>query len=171
MPYIKDSKGELYGTPVGFIPLTAGGTVGGNSSKSGTPALQSAPSTNGLNQNYKSFQYLYAAKKFKETRISGLFFADHFGKYVLDSITTAGDGRIYGRRFNQKGTNVRMTTGTMVTSTLDKKKQWGFSGGFYYQFGKDRDGLDLSAYTTTVALTYGKGKMSYTAGMGLPVGE
>lgn len=162
MPYIKDSKGALYATPAGFIPLTVGGTTTGNSSKTGAPAVQNAASTNALYQDYKSFQYLYFAKSIKQTKVSGLFFTDQFGKYVLDSVATVSDGKIYGRRFNQKGTNARMTTGAMVTSGLNK--QLLLNAGFYYQFGKDRDAVDVSAYTSTVSLTYTKGKFAYTAG-------
>jgi hypothetical protein len=162
MPYVKDNKGALYATPAGFIPLTVGGTTAGISSKTGAPALQIAPSTNGLYQDYKSFQYLYAAKSIKQTRITALLFSDRFGKYILDSVPTAADGQIYGRRFNQKGTNARITTGSMVISSLSK--QLSLSAAFYYQFGKDRDAINVSAYTSTLALTFTKGKFAYTAG-------
>ena len=162
MPYIKDNNGVLYSTPTGFIPLTVGGTSTGISSKAGAPALQNAASTNGLYQDYKSFQYLYLAKNIYKTRVSGLFFVDQFGKYVLDSVNTIADGKIYGRRFNQKGTNARITTGAMATSSLNKSLS--LTAAFYYQFGKDRDALKVSAYTSSVAMTYAPGKFAYTAG-------
>ena len=171
MPYVRDSKGALYATPAGFIPLTAGGSTTGNSIKSGAPALQVAPSTNGLNQNYKAFQYLYVSKSVKQTKVSALFFTDQFGKYVVDSVTTAGDAKIYGRRFNQKGTNARVTTGAMLTSMLDKKKQWILNAGYYHQFGKDRDAVKVNAYTSTLALTYAQPKVAYTIGWDLLSGN
>src|SRR5688572_25040809 len=111
VPYIKDSKGNLTATPSGMIPLS--NTVGW-STKTGAPAVQAMPSTNGLNQDYKALQFLYAAKTFNRTKISGLVVADHFGKYVNDSVRNiAGTdtGYVYGRRFNQKGVNSRGTSG------------------------------------------------------------
>ncbi|MBK5272154.1 MAG: hypothetical protein JJE22_14185, partial [Bacteroidia bacterium] len=69
-----------------------------------------------------------------------------------------------GRRFNQKGVNSRITTGVLVNSTLNQKKSLSLNAGFYYQAGKDKDGLTLSAYTSTIALSANKGKFNYTAG-------
>jgi hypothetical protein len=161
---VKDSKGFLVATPSGLIPLMNGT---GNSSKTGNPAFVNAPSTNGMNQNYKALQYLYAAKTFKNTKVSGLFLADHFGKYVLDSVltsTASGNGYVYGRRFNQKGINSRITTGLLVNSPLDKKKTLALTAGAYYQGGKDKDGASLSAYTSTLALALTKKKFTYTLG-------
>jgi hypothetical protein len=163
-PYIKDSKGNLSATPAGFIPLTASS---GFSSKSGSPSLQAMPSTNALNQDYKAMQYLYASKSFKQTKISGLFFADHFGKYLLDSaknISGTDTGYIYGRRFNQKGLNSRITTGLLMNSLLNKSKSLILTAGAYYQTGKDRDGASLSAYTTTLSLSYIRKKFTYSVG-------
>ena len=170
-PYVKDSKGNLTITPSGFIPLT---NTSGWSSKTGAPSLQIMPSTNALNQDYKAMQYLYASKLFKQTKISGLLFADHFGKYVLDSaknIAGSDTGYIYGRRFNQKGVNSRITTGILLNSVLNKKKSLTLTAGAYYQGGKDRDGYALSAYTTTVSLAYAKRKFSYTIGWDLLSGN
>jgi hypothetical protein len=139
----------------------------GVSAKTGAPLLANPPSTNGLNQNYKSLQYLYAAKKFGQTKISGLFLTDQFGKYKLDSVrSVAGTdtGYVFGRRFNQPGAHTRFTTGLLLTSTLDAKKMWSLQAGAYYQGGKDRDGVKLSAFTTTAAVSYTAKKFSYTAG-------
>jgi hypothetical protein len=164
MPYVKDSKGNLAITPAGFIPLS---NTTGWSSKTGAPALQGNPSTNGLYQNYKAMQYLYAAKTFNKTKITGLVLADHFSKYINDSarnIAGTDTGYIYGRRFNQKGVNSRVTTGILLTSILDAKKALALSAGIYYQAGKDRDAQTLSAYTSTLSLAYTKKKFTYTAG-------
>lgn len=161
---VKDSKGFLVATPAGLIPLMNGTGI---SSKTGTPSFVNAPSTNGLNQNYKALQYLYAAKTFKNTKVTALFLADHFGKYVLDSVltsTTSGNGYVYGRRFNQKGISSRITTGLLVNSPLDKKKTLSITAGAYYQGGKDKDGIGVSAYTSTLAVALAKKKFTYTLG-------
>lgn len=163
--YIKDSKGYLVPTPAGFIPLMNGA---GLSSKTGNPSFINPPSTNGLNQAYKSMQFLYAAKTFKNTRVSGLVLVDHFGKYILDSVQTsninAEPGYVFGKRFNQKGVNTRITGGILTNSLLNKKKTLSLTAGFYYQAGKDKDALTLSAYTSTLAISYTHKKISYTAG-------
>jgi hypothetical protein len=161
---VKDSKGFLVATPTGLIPLMNGA---GTSSKTGNPVFINAPSTNGMNQNYKSLQYLYAAKTFKNAKISALFLADHFGKYILDSVltsTASGNGYVYGRRFNQKGVNSRITTGLLLNSPLNKNKSLSLTAGAYYQGGKDKDGISLSAYTSTLALALAKKKFTYTLG-------
>lgn len=162
---IKDSKGNLVPLPAGLMPLA---NTAGLSAKSGTPMFTNPPSTNGLNQNYKAMQFLYASKKFGQTKISGLFLSDQFGKYKLDSVSTfAGtdSGYVYGRRFNQKGVNTRFTTGVLVNNLLDSKRLWSLQAGAYYQGGKDRDGLSLSAFTTTAALGFTGKKFTYTAGL------
>ncbi len=161
---VKDSKGFLVATPAGLIPLMNGTGI---SSKTGNPSFVNAPSTNGMNQNYKALEYLYAARTFKNTRVSALFLADHFGKYALDSVltsTASGNGYVYGRRFNQKGVNSRITSGLLVNSPLNKTKSLALTAGAYYQGGKDKDGTSLSAYTSTLALGYTKKKFTYTLG-------
>ena len=162
--YVKDSKGNLVPTPAGLVPLT---NAAGISTKSGAPFLTNPPSTNGMNQEYKALQFLYVAKKFNQTKITGLLVADQFGKYITDSvkdIVGTDTGYVYGRRFNQPGINARFTTGILVTSQLDRQKHWILNAGFYYQGGKDKDGLTLSAYTSTLSLGYTLGSFSATAG-------
>ena len=161
---VKDSKGFLVATPTGLVPLMNGS---GLSSKSGSPSFVNAPSTNGMNQNYKSLQFLYAAKTIKNAKLTALVVADQFGKYALDSVQTSNvieAGYVYGRRFNQKGTHSRITSGLLLNSPLNKSKSLGLVAGAYYQAGSDKDGIDLSAYTTTLAFSYAKNKFSYTAG-------
>lgn len=162
--YVKDSKGNLAPVPAGMLPLT---NAAGISAKTGSATFTNPPSTNGMNQDYKAMQFLYVAKKFNRTRVSGLLFADEFGKYINDSVRNiAGSdtGYIYGKRFNQSGVNTRITAGILATSLLGRQKNWTLNAGFYYQTGKDKDGLNLSAYTSTLALTYAGKKCSYTAG-------
>ncbi len=162
--YVRDSKGNLVPTPDGLVPLT---NAAGISVKSGSPFMASAAGTNGMNQDYKAMQFLYAARTFNLTKISGLVFADQFGRYKLDSVKSiagADTGYVYGRRFNQNGINTRITAGFLLDSRLDSRKYWTLNAGFYYQAGRDRDGLSLSAYTSTLSLTYAKGLFSYAAG-------
>ncbi len=164
MPYVKDSKGNLAITPPAFIPLS---NTAGLSSKTGAPALQIMPSTNGLYQYYKTMQFLYVAKTFNKTKLTGLILADHFGKSINDSVRNiAGTdtGYIYGKRFNQKGVSSRVTTGLLLNSALGKKKDLVLTAGFYYQNGKDRDAQKLSAFTSTLALAYSKNNFTYTVG-------
>jgi hypothetical protein len=164
LPYVKDSKGNLAITPAAFIPLSS---TDGLSSKTGSPALQSIASSNGLYQVYKAMQYLYVAEIFNQTRVSGLLLADHFGKYSNDSvrnISGVDTGYIYGKHFNQAGVNSRVTAGIYVSSFLDIKKDLAVTAGFYYQAGKDRDAQQLGAYTSTVSLALNKNKITYTIG-------
>jgi hypothetical protein len=116
-PYIKDSKGNLAPVPAAFIPLT---NAAGLSARNGSPSLAAAPGTNGATQDYKSMQYLYVARNIRRARISGLVFADEFGKYRLDSarsIAGSDTGYLYGRRFNQAGVNARVTAGLLSAGT------------------------------------------------------
>lgn len=163
-PYVKDSKGNLVLTPSGLIPIV---NSNGLSAKTGSLSMQNAPGTNAIGQNYKALQYLYAAKTFKQTKISALVLSDQFSKYKLDSVKTvagADTGYVYGRRYNQAGVNARITAGVLVNSVLDKKKQFALTAGFYYQAGKDKEGLSLSAYTSTVSFSLTKKKWMYTVG-------
>ncbi|QEM10745.1 alginate export family protein [Mucilaginibacter rubeus] len=161
---IKDSKGNLANTPAGLIPLV---NASGVSAKNGNLSFLNPPGTNGQNQNYKALEYLYFAKKLNKTKISGLFLADQFAKYKLDSVkNVSGEdvGYIYGRRFNQPGVNTRYTTGLLVNPVFGNKDEWAATGGFYYQGGHNRDGAELSAYTFTTSLCYKGGNLAYTAG-------
>lgn len=163
-PYVKDSKGNLAPAPAGMAPLT---NASGISAKNGAPLLASAAGTNGMNQLYRSMQFLYLAKKFGDTRIAGLALADQFGKYSFDSVRNiAGTdtGYIYGHRFNRSGVNTRLTAGVLLTSQLGLQKEWSLQAGYYYQTGRNRDGANLGAYTTTLSISYAPRNFSLTAG-------
>ena len=164
MPYVKDSKGNLALTPANFIPLS---NSAGISSKTGAPYLQTAPSTNGLYQDYKALEFLHAEKVFGKTKIAALVVSDQFGKYINDSvknISGTDTGYFYGKRFNQTGINTRITGGFLLNSFLNKTKSFSLSAGYYYQTGKDRDGVKLSAYTYTLGFVFIKNKFTYTLG-------
>ena len=164
MPYVKDNRGNLAATPANFIPLS---NTSGWSSKNGIPALQATPSTNGLYQNYKALEFLHVSKTFNKTKIAGLVLADQFGKYINDSvqnISGADTGYIYGKKFKQRGVNGRVTAGFILTSTLDKKREFEVGSEFYYQGGRDKDAQNLGAVMADLSFTYSKNRFTYTAG-------
>jgi len=132
------SKNVTLAIPAGFIP-TAG--------KGGAPVLATPLSTNGQNQQFKSFQMIYLTRKFNQTKFSALFFKDDFQKYRADSLGSATAGYVYGRRYDVLGTHSRKTYGAMLTGQLGNassrigKVQW--QAFAYSQSGKDRDGLTI----------------------------
>ncbi len=173
--YIKNSTGTLSAVPAGIVPLTSGGSMANNSSKTGNPVFTNPPGTNTASQNYKSFYSVYVSRKFNQTKLSALFFNDHFGKYRLDSVASNG-GYVYGRRFvssggtdvfDYSGTSSRFTYGLMVNHTIGNTSGFGkiaIQAAYYFQSGENRDGVSLDAYHYTVSATYQKGKMSFTPG-------
>jgi hypothetical protein len=176
-PYVKNSLGVLVPTPAGIIPLAGAGNASLNSSKTGTPVWTNPPTTNGGNQDYKTFTSLYISRKFDQTKFSGLFFNDNFGKYRLDSVGSPASGYVYGRRFvsagsndafDYSGTHHRYTYGMMINHTLGNASGFGkiaVQAAYYAQSGKNRDGLKMKdAFHYTIAATYQKGKISITPG-------
>ena len=146
--------------PVGFLP-TAG--------KGGAPVLATPLSTNGQNQQFKSFQMAYLTRKFGQTKAAALFFKDDFSKYRLDSIGNAAQGFVYGRRYDQTGVNSRKTYGLMLTGTVGNassklgKIQWQAFG--YAQSGKDRDGSTINgAYYYGANFMIQRGNFSFGPG-------
>jgi hypothetical protein len=173
--YVINSNGVLVPTPAGIVPLAAGGSAAAKSAANGKPIYANPPSTNGATQDYKSFTSLYISKKFNQTKVSGLFFNDNFGKYNPVAITTLDGGTVFGRRFVQANTNDlfdyspigRYTYGLMVNQTIGNASGFGkiaIQAAYYKQSGKDRDNVDLDAYHYTIALTYQKGLFSFTPG-------
>jgi hypothetical protein len=151
-------KGVSLAIPAGFLPTAI---------KGGSPVLLNAVSTNGQNQMFKSFQMAYLARKFQQTRLSVLFFKDDFSKFRIDSIGSAINGYVYGRRYDLKGVNSRLTYGAMLigTNSLTKlhKVQWQLFG--YLQSGKDRDGLTIkSAYHYGGNFMIQRGALSFGPG-------
>lgn len=173
--YVKNSAGTLVPTPAGLLPLAAGGSAANNSARNGAPLLTNPPNTNAATQNYQSFASLYVSKQIKQTKLSALFFNDHFGKYRVDSVTVNG-GYVYGRRFatagkedgfDYTGTSSRYTYGLMVNQTIGNDKGFGkvlLQAAYYGQAGKDRDGVSLDAYHYTVSGLYQKGNWSIGPG-------
>lgn len=162
--YVTNSKGELVASPAGMVPLAPNGALSANSSKTGKPVLINAPSTNGMNQEYKALQFLYASKTIQNVKIAALLFKDDFSKYRSDSVGTLEKGYVYGRRYDQKGVNSRLTYGALLSGSFGDvwKKNW--TAGAYFQSGKDKEGADLSAEHYTVALSLQKGRFSFGPG-------
>jgi hypothetical protein len=171
-PYIKNSLGDLVPTPAGVLPLTAAGNASANSIKTGSPVWTNPPSTNGVNQDYKSFTSIYISRRFGQTKLSGLFFNDNFGKYKLDSIGTASSGYVYARRFvsagpsdgfDYSGLNRRYTYGLMVNHTIGSTAGFGkiaLQAAYYAQSGKNRDAIKMKkAFHYTVSATYQKANL------------
>jgi hypothetical protein len=175
-PYVKNSLGVLVPTPTGIIPLSTGGSLANNTGKGGAPIWTNPPSTNAANQTYKSFNSLYISRKFNQTKLSGLFFNDRFGKYKIDSVGNASSGYVFGRRYassgatdtyDYTGARNRFTYGLMLNHTLGNASGFGklaFQAAYYQQAGKNRDGQALDAYHYTVSATYQKDKWSLTPG-------
>lgn len=164
--YVTNSNGILVATPAALLPLAPNGAIAANSSKSGIPVLMNPPSTNGMNQQYKSIQMLYVSRKFGQTKFAGLVFKDDFARYRLDSVGTATNGYVYGRRYDVTGVNSRVTYGLLVSGTIGNasglKKAW--MAGAYWQSGKNKEGNPLNASFYTISLTLQKGKFSFGPG-------
>ena len=145
--------------PAGFLPTTG---------KGGAPVVTNAVSTNGQNQQFKSFQMIYLTRKFNRTKFSALVFKDDFQKYRIDSIGSATAGYVYGRRYDQLGTNSRVTYGAMLTGLVGKTLPVAWQAFGYLQSGKDRDGLQIkNAYHYGANLMFQHGQLS--AGPGYEV--
>jgi hypothetical protein len=111
----------------------------------------------------------YLTRKFGQTKAAALFFKDDFSKYRIDSIGTAAQGYVFGRRYDQTGLNSRKTYGLMLTGTVGNassklgKIQWQAFG--YGQSGKDRDGLTIKgAYYYGANFMVQRGNFSFGPG-------
>ena len=118
----------------------------------GVPSFAgSAPSTNGLSNNYKMFQYLYLARRFNQTRISALFFKDDFQKFDVNYTNTSSPGVNLGdpaivsgvgsrAYLSNNDTKSRYTFGAQFSTQIGNSSEgWktALAGGIYGQFGKD----------------------------------
>jgi Alginate export len=157
--YISNSKGYLVSVPTGFVPTNA----------AGAPVLTINPSTNGGQQMYKAIQYLYVAKKGQTYKASALIFKDDFAKFRLDTLKAADGGTVAGRKYDVTGVNSRITAGLLLNGTFNKRFNYWIGG--YFQTGKNREGIELSAYTTTAFLGYTHNKWLIGLGYDLVSGN
>ena len=98
--------------------------------------------TNGIQHEYKSFQYLYLGRKFFFGDLSFLFFKDDFSKFT---------GTAAAPTFIQ-GVNSRTTTGFFYNIMPTRKLN--LIGSAYYQGGHDKLGTDISAKLASITATY-----------------
>jgi hypothetical protein len=106
-----------------------------------------AASTNGMNTNYKSMQFLYVAKKLHFGNGSLLFFKDDFSKYHFAETDLLKVTPIY-----EHGINSRYTIGGNLFGTTLRKL--GFALSAFYQGGKYRDGTNLKEYLFSASTSY-----------------
>ncbi|GAB2590932.1 alginate export family protein [Spirosoma areae] len=99
--------------------------------------------SNGISTLYKSLQFLYIGREFKNGRASLLGVKDDFNKYE----TINNQSRVYTR-----GVWNRVTAGGYISAIAAKRIS--LTGSAYYQFGRDQDGVDLSAYLLTMYTSY-----------------
>ncbi len=100
-----------------------------------TPAGNYAGNTN-AGSMYKSFEYLYANKKYKNGNTSFLFFNDQFNKFH-----TSVENNVAVKVWD-KGAWNRITTGLYTLNTFGKTT---INASAYYQAGKTATGQKLSA--------------------------
>jgi hypothetical protein len=159
-----------------------------------TPFSGTAPSTNGQVNQYKFFQYLYATRKFNQTKISVLAFKDDFQKWDAysrtittnpklntvkgasgqDSIQTISydTASIKGRNYGTTGNkiNTRVTLGGQINTQMGNVStlKTVINAGAYYQMGAISDkagtGTTLNASHAFIYATFTKGKFSVGPG-------
>lgn len=129
-----------------------------------TPANAGAPiantvgpiGTNAIGQMYKSMQFLYASRKWGQTKISALVFKDDFAKYV--DTANGGTARYY---YTDKQVNSRWTMGANFSTQIGNASGFGkiaIAGGGFTQRGNDKRGNNMEAYMANLSVTYMKGK-------------
>lgn len=179
--YGSASNGALVAYPGDFVATTG---------KGGLPQVAGfGPTTNQLGQNYKTMFYLYATRKFNQTKFSLLAFNDNFSKWRLDSVTTGaarpgtynvtagGDsslaprGVLYGRRYDQGArVNSRFTVGGQVQTQFGNAAEGVkivVNAGGYGQFGHNPSSKFINAYHAFIYGGVQKGK--FTIGPGYEI--
>ncbi|MBC7914239.1 MAG: alginate export family protein, partial [Pyrinomonadaceae bacterium] len=162
--YVTNSNGVLVASPVGMVPLAPNGLLSSKSTKSGKPVLINAVSTNGLNQQYKSLQFLYLNRSIAKLKLAVLVFKDDFSKYRLDSTGSLVNGYVYGRRYDQKGVNSRYTYGAMLSGPCNFLLKKTLNVGLYFQNGTDKEGAALNASYYTGSVLFQQGKFTFGPG-------
>lgn len=103
--------------------------------------------TNGIGVMYRSMQFLYAAKKFRTSTASVLFFKDDFSKYDIDHSDPLAPKPVF-----RSGTWSRYTMGSHFTGSLAKRIT--VTGDAFYQTGRYRDGTSLKEYFFSGSVMY-----------------
>ncbi|MBC7388894.1 MAG: alginate export family protein [Opitutaceae bacterium] len=155
------ARGIFYNPQNNGIPASTG-----NSFKVPVNAtLSSVPGTNAIGQMYKMMQYMYASRKWGQTKISGLVFKDDFAKYTVlkgaVNATTkiaAADTNFYN---DDRNYNSRWTMGGNFSTQLGNASSGGkltIAGGGFIQRGNNKAGANLEAYMANLSVMYQKGK-------------
>ncbi|WP_264566065.1 alginate export family protein [Flavobacterium sp. N3904] len=120
----------------------------------GVPAAGSGypAGTNNLGTNYKSFEYVYLAKKFFFGDISFLLLSDNFNKYTN---VTSGTPPVV-TKVNQEGVWTRNTVGVYYNVNVMRKLN--IVGSLYNQGGHDKNGRSLNSnlFSISTALQVGR---------------
>jgi hypothetical protein len=120
-----------------------------------TPAANYPATTNG-GVMYKSMQFVYAGKKFRQGNASFLFFGDQFSKYSMEVIEGV-NVKTY-----TPGVWTRFTTGLYYNNAFNKIS---LSGSAYHQFGKANSGENLKAWMLAMFAGYQFGDINTGAGL------
>lgn len=108
--------------------------------------------TNRIGTMYKSFQYLYAAKKFHFGDISLLFFNDNFSQYKTQQLGAPP----VATKVYERDVWSRKTYGIYWNTNITRK--FNLTGNLYGQSGHDKDGKEMSAYLASLTATYQVGR-------------
>ncbi len=127
--------------------------------------LSSAAGTNAAGQMYKMMQYLYASRKWGQTKISGLVFKDDFAKYTVLKGTVNATTKVAAPDTNfyndDRNYNSRWTMGGNFSTQLGNASSGGkltLAGGAFVQRGNNKAGANLEAYMANLSIMYQKGK-------------
>jgi hypothetical protein len=142
----KKNAGNLY---VG-VPLPQAGND--------SVAISAAPGTNAIGRNYKSMQYVYAAKDIGLTKVTLLFFKDDFQKLKNPA------GLLNSPANETKGLYSRMTSGINIFATLLRKHKLDISA--FYQGNQDKVGKTMDGYMFSVYPQFALGR-KLTVGPGV----
>ncbi|MFT4019256.1 MAG: alginate export family protein [Agriterribacter sp.] len=116
---------------------------------SGTKYNQTPPGNYTGNTNagsmYKSFEYLYASRKYKNGNVSFLFFSDQFNKYHINI-----ENNVPVKTWDN-GAWSRFTTGLYTMNNFGKTD---ITASVYYQTGHTSAGQKLSAALLSASLLY-----------------
>jgi hypothetical protein len=145
VPYTPHKSGVGYTAPLA-VPANAAMPIAGTINPAGT---------NAIGQMYKTMEFLYASRKWGQTKISALVLNDNFAKY-RDSVTQGF--RYY---YTDRQYNGRWTMGFNFSSQMGNASGAGklkIDGGAFTQRGNDKAGNNMEGYMANLSIAYMKGK-------------
>ncbi len=114
--------------------------------------------TNAIGQMYKTMEFLYASRKWGQTKISALVLNDNFAKYVDTAVVGGVRSRYY---YTDRQYNGRWTMGINFSSQIGNASGAGkikIDGGAFTQRGNDKAGNNMKGYMANLSVAYAKGK-------------